>query len=188
MSVRAGTTSRRRLIGWIAIIAAVVSLLAVSVLDQGGIENDAERMQRLSESYACPVCQGQSVAESNAEVARTIRQQIRTEVQQDATDDEIRDTLISQYGGEVLLNPPAEGIGSLVWVLPVLVVVLGAAGVGAAVTGTSVLGREASDEDRRLVANARGSKPVALDSDEASTDETQDDSDSDSEVVDDEEE
>lgn len=157
MSTKRDPASTRRLIGWVAIIAATVSLLAVSVLDSGGIENDNERMQRLAASYACPVCQGQSVAESNAEVARTIRQQIRTEVQQDATDDEIRDTLISQYGGEVLLNPPAEGIASLVWVLPVLVVVLGAAGVGAAVTGRSDSEEEASDEDRQLVATARAS-------------------------------
>ncbi len=150
------TGSRRvRLLAWVAIVAASLSLLVVAAVDDGGVETDAERIQRLSESYACPECRGQSVAESNAAVAATIRQFISDQVTAGATDREIRDQLVASYQARVLLNPPADGFASLVWVLPVVLVVVGAVGVGVAITGNRGAGRTASDEDRVLVDRAR---------------------------------
>lgn len=125
-------TGRRRTI-WVAIVVAAVALLAVAALDQGGAETDAERIQRLSASFACPQCDGESVAESNAGVSVTIRSYIAEQVAADATDTEIRDALIRAYGAQVLLNPPAGGLASLLWILPVGLVVAGAAGITAAV-------------------------------------------------------
>ena len=127
------SADRRRLMTWAAVLTAAIALLVVAVVDGGGAESDAERIQRLSESYACPQCQGESVAESNAAVAATIRRFIADEVAADATDLEIRDALIRAYGAQVLLNPPAEGLASLLWILPVGLVVGGAVGVAAMV-------------------------------------------------------
>ncbi len=146
---------RVRLLAWVAILATSLSLLAVAAVDDGGLETDAERIQRLADSYACPECRGQSVAESNAAVAATIRQFISDQVTAGATDREIRDQLVASYQARVLLNPPAEGFASLVWILPVVLVVVGAVGVGAAITGNRGRGRRASDEDRELVERAR---------------------------------
>ena len=148
-------SSRVRAVGWVAILAATLSLLIVSVVDDGGVETDAERIQRLSESYACPECRGQSVAESNAAVAATIRQFISDQVTAGATDREIRDQLVASYQARVLLNPPADGFASLVWVLPVILVVVGAVGVGLAITGNRGRDRTASADDRELVERAR---------------------------------
>ena len=77
------------------------------------------------------------------------------EVTGGATDLEIRDDLIADYRAEVLLNPPAEGITTLVWVLPVMVVAIGAMGVGAAITRNQGANRDVSDEDRELLSKAR---------------------------------
>ena len=182
---------QRQLVIWAAIFAATAGLLVVAAVDRGGAETDAERHQRLSQAYACPVCAGQSVAESNAEVAGTIRQQIRTEMQAGSSDQDIRDVLVGQYGGEVLLNPPAEGFASLVWVLPVVVGVGGAAGVAAAVSGRRLPTSEATEEDKRLVSSVRGKAEPSLESEarEASSSELGDDrpsqrGDDDSEPVD----
>jgi cytochrome c-type biogenesis protein CcmH/NrfF len=147
--------ARFRLLGWIAIGVASLALLVVAAVDGGGVETDAERVQRLSESYACPQCRGQSVSESNAAVAITIRQFIADSVTEGRTDQEIRDQLLASYQARVLLNPPAEGFAALVWVLPVVLVVLGAVGVGAAMTGVGRTERAVSDEDRDLVERAR---------------------------------
>ncbi|MGH1491389.1 MAG: cytochrome c-type biogenesis protein [Acidimicrobiales bacterium] len=144
-----------RRLAWVGLAVAAIALLVVAGLDQGGVETDAEQIQRLSESYACPVCNGESVAESNAAVAATIRQFISDQVSAGATELEIRDRLVQTYTAEVLLNPPAEGITTLIWVLPVMFVVLGSVGVAAAITRSQGANRDASDEDRELLAKAQ---------------------------------
>ena len=158
-AVMAGRRSQvARPVAWIGILVAVVALLAVSVLDQGGAETDSERIQRLSESFACPECSGESVAESNAAVSATIRQFIAEEVTAGSTDTEIRDQLVSNYGAAVLLNPPADGFAALIWILPVIVVVFGAMGAGLAFSRAGPkYGREATDADFALVDQARRS-------------------------------
>ena len=149
-------TPQRRLLAWVGLAAAAVGLLLVAAVDQGGIESDAEQIQRLSESYACPVCDGESVADSNAAVAASIRQFISDEVTAGTSEVQIRNQLIEAYGVEVLLNPPAEGITALVWVLPVMFVVLGAVGVAGAITRNNRdSDRDPSQEDRELLARAR---------------------------------
>ena len=148
-------SGRARLPAWIGLAVATIGLLAVAAVDTGGVETDAEKVQRLSQSYACPVCSGESVAESNAAVAATIRQFISDEVTAGTPEGQIRDELIQAYGAEVLLNPPAEGIATLVWVLPVVVAVLGSVVLAAALTRRRGGGREATAEDRELVARAR---------------------------------
>jgi len=140
---------------WAGVVAAAVALLAVAAFDGGGAETDVERIQRLSDSFACPQCRGESVSESNAAVAATIRDFIGDEVAAGSTDEEIRNELIQGYGARVLLTPPADGLGSLVWILPVVLFAGGAAVVAAVfrkpATGTVAV----TDEDRELVDRAR---------------------------------
>jgi cytochrome c-type biogenesis protein CcmH len=147
--------ARRRLPAWIGLLVAALALLTVAAVDGGGLESDAERIQRLNGSYACPQCSGQSVAESNAAVAANIRQFIDDRVTAGADDQQIRDDLVAAYGVEVLLNPPAEGITTLVWVLPVVIVAVGAVLVSGAVVGNRAPMREVSAADRDLLARAR---------------------------------
>ncbi len=149
------TSSRRRFLAWVGLLVAAFGLLVVAAVDRGGAESDSERVQRLADSYACPVCSGESVAESNAAVAATIRQFISDEVTAGSGDAAIRDRLIATYGVEVLLNPPAEGITTLVWILPVMLVVLGSVGIAAAVTRSSPEGTDPSAADRDLLEKAR---------------------------------
>lgn len=156
-SSKPGATSRvSRPVAWIGIVVAAIALLAVSVLDTGGAETDSERIQRLTESFACPECSGESVADSNHAVSATIRQFIGEEVAAGADDLEIRDQLVTNYGTEVLLNPPADGFAALVWILPVIVLVFSSMAAGLAFTRAGPRAdREATDEDRRLVEQAR---------------------------------
>lgn len=155
----ASATSRHRIsrpVAWIGLLMAAVALLAVASLDTGGVETDAERIQRLNESFACPVCSGESVAESNAAVSATIRQRIAEEVTNGSSDIEIRDQLVAAYGVSVLLNPPAEGFASLIWILPVVVAVFAAMGAAVVFSRAGPRSRrDPTDEDRDLVQRAR---------------------------------
>ncbi|MDH3303436.1 MAG: cytochrome c-type biogenesis protein CcmH [Acidimicrobiia bacterium] len=151
-----GSTRRvARPIGWIGLLVAAVALLTVASLDTGGIESDAERIQRLNESFACPVCSGESVADSNAAVSATIRQRIAEEVTNGSSDVEIRDQLVAAYGVSVLLNPPADGFAALIWILPVVVAIFAAMGAAIVFSRAGPRSRQPTEEDRELVERAR---------------------------------
>jgi cytochrome c-type biogenesis protein CcmH len=115
----------------------------------------------LSEEIACPVCGGESVAQSNAPAAINIRSVISQQVDAGRTDDEIRAYLARQYGEDQLLRPRGEGVSALVWVLPVVAVVAAAAGLVVAFRRWSHGTVPApSDEDRELVARFLGADDV----------------------------
>lgn len=140
---------------WLLVAVIGAAALSVAAFDNDA-EEQGERIQRLSGSYACPTCAGQTVAESNSPAAVTVRDFIRVRVEGGASDAEIRDELVQAYGGEVLLTPPGDGVSILVWVLPVVVAVSGAALVVVSLRRAPPEGRQASDADRELVSRARG--------------------------------
>lgn len=143
-------TSRR--IGWLALAVVLAVALVVGVVEDRDPATPTERAQALSEQIACPVCDGQSVADSGASAARTTRQYIDTRIAEGASDDEIRDELAFQHGDDVILTPGRTGLASLVWTLPVAVLVAALVGVGLAFRrwrGRGVV--RASAADRALV-------------------------------------
>ncbi len=146
-------TLTRRIV-WLVLVVLGVGSLSIATLDTDA-ETSGERIQRLSDSYACPTCQGQTVADSNAAAAVTVRDYIRTRVDEGATDAEIRDELVQAYGGQVLLTPRADGVSALIWILPAMVAVGGSAVVVASLRRSPPTSRQATDDDRALVSQAR---------------------------------
>ncbi len=144
-----------RPLAYAGLMAAALGLLLVASFGGGGHESELERVQRLNDSFACPVCDGESVAASNTAVSANIRQFIDEQVQAGSTDQEIRDALLAAYKVDILLNPPADGFAGLVWILPVVMGSLGAVAAAAAMTRARRAGRKATDDDRRLVEEAR---------------------------------
>mgnify|MGYP001817686531 CR=1 FL=1 len=151
-------SSRSRSIVLTGLVAVMAVCLVVAAVDDGAPRTEVERIQALNEAFACPECDGQSVAESNAAVAANIRDFIRQQVAAGEDDDTIRDRLIASYGSDVLLRPPSDGVSALIWILPVVVVVAGGAAVVASIRrrGQALT---VTDEDRRLVAAARSARP-----------------------------
>lgn len=137
---------------WAVVLFALVGLVAFASLSAETDKSPGERAEALYDRFACPTCDGQSVAESNAAVAATIRQFIRDEVAAGTSDTDIRNALVQSYGTEVLLNPPGEGIATLVWVLPILVIVGGSAVVFSAISRNSAGSVDPTSEDEALVA------------------------------------
>jgi cytochrome c-type biogenesis protein CcmH len=147
--------ARSRTIGWILVLAAALGLLAVAAIDdRSGPVNNGERVYALSEEFACPVCGGQSIAESDVPIAREIKREIRVRLDQGQTDEQIRQYLGALYPG-MDLRPKASGLTGLVWFLPVFAFVLAVAGLVAVFRKWR---REtpavASDADRALVEEA----------------------------------
>jgi len=77
-----------------------------------------QRIRQLSEKLRCLVCQNQTLADSNAELAQDLRQQLREQVAAGRSDDQILDYLVQRYGDFVLYEPPFKPITVLLWVGP----------------------------------------------------------------------
>jgi cytochrome c-type biogenesis protein CcmH len=143
---------RTRLLGWLAMAAVLVAALAIGGAHDGGPRTHEERARNLAETVACPACDGQSVAESDAAASRGIRTLIVERIDQGASDDAIRDELVATWGESILLTPDSSGVGGLVWVLPVVALVLALAGVGYVFwRWRGMAAVHASDADRELV-------------------------------------
>lgn len=78
-------------------------------------EKQAQDIERL---LRCPVCTGQSVAESHSEVAEKIKVEIRQFLREGKNQDQILDYYMKRYGDWILTSPPARGVGLVAWVLP----------------------------------------------------------------------
>ena len=117
-----------KLLVWAALAVVVIGALVFGVQDRDA-KTDAERAQSIAESVACPACSGQSVASSDAPAAANLRVDIERRVAEGQSDDEIRAAYAARFGDEILLNPPSSGVAAVVWVLPVLAVVAGGAGL-----------------------------------------------------------
>lgn len=79
----------------------------------------------LMESIRCLVCQGQSIADSDAEMAGDMRSLIRHRIAAGESSDAIRDWLIERYGAAVSYEPPFEPLTWPLWAAPILFVLAG---------------------------------------------------------------
>lgn len=84
-----------------------------------------KRLQALSKELRCLVCQNETIADSNAELAVDLRREIRGMIAAGQTDPQIIDFLVARYGDFVLYRPPVKGITLLLWVGPVALLVTG---------------------------------------------------------------
>jgi cytochrome c-type biogenesis protein CcmH/NrfF len=118
----------RRWGAWIALALVVVVALAV-VLWPGGSQSGADRAHDLETQLKCPECQGLSVADSQAPTSRAIRADVKRRIAAGQSDDTIRQAYVDKYGRSILLTPEDSGVSLLVWILPVVVIALGATGI-----------------------------------------------------------
>ena len=84
----------------------------------------------------CPTCKT-TLDQSDAPIARRMKQIIRERLAAGATEAQIKDELVDQFGAGVLAEPPKSGLDLLAWVVPLGLVGLGAVGVGVIAWGWS---------------------------------------------------
>lgn len=76
------------------------------------------RLKKLETELRCLVCQNQTLADSNADLAEDLRREVRSLAVQGKTDTEIKAYLVARYGDFVLYNPPLKGTTWLLWGAP----------------------------------------------------------------------
>jgi cytochrome c-type biogenesis protein CcmH len=116
--------------GWLALVLVVAGLLAVGIARDSGPQTQADRVDDISRRVACPICDGESVFESQNNASVAIRNQVAGLVaENDLSDSEIIAFIETRYGAQVLLVPKASGFDALVWVLPAVAFVCAVAGL-----------------------------------------------------------
>ena len=80
---------------------------------------------RLMQEIRCLVCQGQSIADSDAELAGDMRHLVRSRIAAGEKPAAVRDWLVERYGNWISYTPPAAPIGWPLWAAPLLLLVAG---------------------------------------------------------------
>ena len=83
-----------------------------------------ERFQKLTNELRCLVCQNQSVAESNADLAKDLRREIKLQIQDGKSDSEIKKYLFDRYGEFILYEPAFSQKTFFLWFAPIILLML----------------------------------------------------------------
>ena len=99
-------------------LLALPSIAHADALDDG--------VRRIALQLQCPVCEGETVADSPSGLAADMRSVIRTKLAASEPEQQILDEFVASYGDGILTEPPKRGISLGVWVGPLIGVALGA--------------------------------------------------------------
>lgn len=103
-------------------LAQDVTNMPVNV--QLSVEQERQ-VERIGMKIHCPICSGESIAQSQTDISRNMMNEVREMVRAGRSEQEILNTFAASYGERILLEPPRKGINSLLWTLPVAFAVLG---------------------------------------------------------------
>ncbi|MDE1990767.1 MAG: cytochrome c-type biogenesis protein CcmH [Betaproteobacteria bacterium] len=90
-----------------------------------------QRLIKIAEEMRCLVCQNESLAGSRADLAEDLRREIRAQIRQGKSDQEVMDFMVSRYGDFVRYRPPVKPTTWLLWFGPFLLLVLGVGALAA---------------------------------------------------------
>jgi cytochrome c-type biogenesis protein CcmH len=103
----------RRLILMLVLMAGpVFAVQPDEVLSDAGLE---ARARAISVGLRCPVCQGETIDDSNAPISRDLRLAVRERLVAGDTDAQVIGYIVARYGEFVLFDPPARGINLILW-------------------------------------------------------------------------
>jgi cytochrome c-type biogenesis protein CcmH len=107
----------------------IFALLVAQALAADPPASDAldKRVARVAAELRCLVCQNQSLADSNADLAVDLRKQVREMIVAGKSDAEIRQYMVERYGDFVLYKPPLKATTALLWAGPFLLLIAVAA-------------------------------------------------------------
>jgi cytochrome c-type biogenesis protein CcmH len=146
----------RKLVPWVALLLVVAVAIVVLVVRSRPDNSPEARALRLEHQLACPVCEGQSVFDSNSSQSEAIRVDIPRRIAAGQTDAAIRAYYVTRYSEKILETPSNSGLGLVAWGLPAVALILGAVGITIAVRRWSSTPRlTATDEDEDIVRRAR---------------------------------
>jgi cytochrome c-type biogenesis protein CcmH len=128
-------------LGFTLSISGTMAADSPDKLSDPGLEARAVALQK---ELRCVVCQGQSLDESSAPLAADLRKLIREHIANGDSDAQIKNYLVARYGDFILMKPPLETDTFLLWFGPLIVLVMGGAGVGVVIVRARTRMRQAA--------------------------------------------
>jgi len=108
------------LASFMASIMIAMLIFACNPISVTEISEDERRSNSINKMLMCPVCPGESIDQSQNDLAINMKAIVKEQISEGKTDDQILDYFVQKYGVVVLMEPPRDGFGILVWVVPVV--------------------------------------------------------------------
>ena len=130
----------------LAVVLFFLSMSSFAAIDVYQFSTDLERIrfESLTSELRCPKCQNQSIADSDAPIAKDMKDAVYAMIIEGRSDYEIKDYLVARYGEFVLYRPEQTGVNLLLWYGPVGLLILAIAGAIIVVRRRSLISEEAS--------------------------------------------
>ncbi|MDR0672686.1 MAG: cytochrome c-type biogenesis protein CcmH [Zoogloeaceae bacterium] len=129
------------------------------------------RLVEISSELRCLVCQNETIAASNADLAQDLRAQIRAMIQEGKSNADITDYMVARYGDFIRYRPPFKGITLLLWLGPFFFFLVGGIGLRVyLVRRNRVLAADAplsAEDERRADALIAGETEAAAETPES---------------------
>ena len=113
------------LLALLALVCSGAAVLRAQVAQPVEDPQIEQRMKNLTQQLRCLVCQNETLADSQADLAQDLRREIREQMKAGKTDQEILGFLTQRYGDFVLYNPPVKATTYLLWFGPFLLLIVG---------------------------------------------------------------
>ena len=115
-----------RMILMVAMLVMLTPVFAGPVITYAFESEEQEALfNKLSDELRCLVCQNQSIADSNADLAKDLREEIYGMLQEGKNEQEIVDFMVARYGDFVLYNPPMKPETWILWFGPAFALLAG---------------------------------------------------------------
>jgi cytochrome c-type biogenesis protein CcmH len=108
----------------------VLAALALMLAAPAAASEQHPSLAELEGQLMCPICQGETLAQSNSPAAQRIKVEIQRRIAAGDTRSQIKRRLVSEWGTRILAAPPRHGFDLLAWLLPIVGVLGGAAVLG----------------------------------------------------------
>ena len=102
-----------RVLSWLLPGLLVLSV-AIACVSENDLTDD-QRAYTLDRELMCPVCDGQTIDQSHAQIAEDMKLVVREKIAAGESNQEIRDYFVARYGEVVLASPDASGFNLIVW-------------------------------------------------------------------------
>jgi len=108
-----------------AVLLAVAVIWSVTLARANGPQTLDDHVTAVASQLQCPVCNGESVAQSSSPVAQEMRSLIRQQLASGQSDDQVLRYFQDHYGDTILETPPRQGFTTIIWLGPVVALLAG---------------------------------------------------------------
>ncbi|HEU5174662.1 MAG TPA: cytochrome c-type biogenesis protein [Gemmatimonadaceae bacterium] len=107
----------------LAFAALLLTQQPMSAADSAELDR---KTREVATELRCPVCQGESIQESPAELSQEMKAIVREQLAAGKTPDEVKAYFVGRYGEWILLRPTTSGVNALLYWLPPVLLIAGA--------------------------------------------------------------